>query len=84
MWDKCTEWPQNDLDRYKVKSPPYMCYYNQYRINAIISRSCTFHSISLYDQPFLIYREFNNSPIGPNVNFQPKEEMVKFPSVIKI
>ncbi len=25
LWEKCTEWPQNDLERYKVKGTPYMC-----------------------------------------------------------
>ncbi len=25
LWDKCTEWPQNDLEHYKVKCTQYIC-----------------------------------------------------------
>ncbi len=28
IWDKCTKWPQNDLEQEKVKCTPYICYYN--------------------------------------------------------
>ena len=27
FWEKCTEWPQNDLEYRKVKRTPYMCCY---------------------------------------------------------
>ncbi len=34
----------------------------------VLSQSHNFHSVPLYDLPFLTYRAFNISPIGPHVN----------------
>ncbi len=40
---KCTNWPQNDLERYKPKGTPYV---------ELLSVSPKFHSIFLYDRSF--------------------------------
>ncbi len=47
FWYKCTEWPQNYLELYKVKRTPYMYNYCPW---------VKFHSVSLYNQLFLRYR----------------------------
>ncbi len=49
FWKKCTKWPQNDIEHYKLKWSPYVL---------IVSIIPKFHSVSLYDQPFLRYRAF--------------------------
>ncbi len=49
FWEKCTKWPQHDLEHYKLKCSPYVL---------IVSMSPKVHSVSLYDQPFLKYRAF--------------------------
>ncbi len=45
FWDKCTEWPKNDLQRY----PIYMLQ---------LPPGPKFHSVSLYGQPFSNYRHW--------------------------
>ena len=49
FWDKCTQWPQNDLEPYKVKCTPYMYNYCPWVSN---------FTVSLCDQLFLRYRPF--------------------------
>ena len=49
FWDKCTKWPQNNLEHFKVIQSPYVL---------LISTSLKFHSFSLYGQPFSSYRPF--------------------------
>ena len=41
FWHKCTEWPQNDLEYYKVKGTPYICYYCPWFPNFSPFRSMT-------------------------------------------
>ncbi len=47
FWDKCIEWPQNDIEPYNGEWLSYVL---------LVSTNSKFHSISLYDQPFLSYR----------------------------
>ncbi len=47
FWDKCTDWPQCDLEHYMVISKLHKCYL-----------SPKFVSDSLYDQPLSVWRPF--------------------------
>ena len=55
FWDKCTEWPQTDLEPYKFKGTPYML---------LVSASPKFYSISLYETHFWVIGHFETS--APN------------------
>ena len=44
--EKCTEWPQNDLEHYKLKCTLHVLF---------VSLVPKFHSVLLYGQPFLRY-----------------------------
>ena len=43
FWDKCTQWPQNDLEHYKVQGQRYSVYV------LLVSPSPKFHSVLLQD-----------------------------------
>ncbi len=47
FWEKCTEWPPNDLEYYMLICTPYVL---------LVSLIPKFNSVSLYNQPFLRYR----------------------------
>ena len=47
FWDKCPEWPQTDLEPYKVKL----------QLHSLIPK---FHSVLMYDQPFSRYSQFGD------------------------
>ena len=49
FWEKCIEWPQNDLEHYELKCTQYVL---------VLSLIPKFHSVLLYGQPFLRYRVF--------------------------
>ena len=65
VWDNCTEWPENDLEHYKL-TILHICVTN------ILSP--TFHSILLYDQPFSIYLTFYNSPLTTMLSAPPPKK----------
>ncbi len=49
FWEKCTKWPQIDLEHYKLKCSPYVL---------IVPMIPKFHSVSLYKAVFIRYRAF--------------------------
>ncbi len=49
FWRKCTEWPQNGIEPFKIEGAPYVL---------LISTNPKFYSVLLYYQPFLSFRPF--------------------------
>ncbi len=74
IWDRCTEWPQYDVECYKVKSS-HICSTNTLQPTPIHK----FQSSLLYEQPYPSYRPFEWSQrnpiydalVRPNPKFQP-------------
>ncbi len=70
-FEKCTKWPQNNLEHYKVKLPD-IC------ITSVPDSK--FHSVSLYDQPFSRYRPFwDKCTEWPQIDLEPHK--VKLPYI---
>ena len=65
-----TEWPQSDIEHYRVKGTHYKV--KLYTYILLMFPSSKFHSVLLYDQPFSRYHTFYNSPLTTMLNVHNK------------
>ena len=63
FWEKCTEWPQNNLEHYKLKCTPYVL---------LVSMIPKFHTVLLYGHPFWDIGHFETrAPNDPKLTLNP-------------